>query len=95
MARYQQMYDLLSLSGHAAVNQRRGVFVVDNATNGFTLYQLEGDEEPVQTFITPAPSVSVPKQVTFGAEGRLIIGGSDHGLAYVFERKSGKLLESL
>jgi hypothetical protein len=25
----------------------------------------------------------------------LIIGGSDHGSVYVFERKSGKLLESL
>ncbi|KAG2137124.1 uncharacterized protein EDB93DRAFT_1091337, partial [Suillus bovinus] len=88
-------YSCQSVIGHATVNQRRGVFVVDNATNGFTLYQLEGDEEPVRTFITPAPSVSVPKQVAFGAEGRLIIGGSDHGLVYVFERKSGKLLESL
>ncbi|KIK32041.1 hypothetical protein CY34DRAFT_62186, partial [Suillus luteus UH-Slu-Lm8-n1] len=88
-------YSCQSVIGHATVNQRRGVFVVDNATNGFTLYRLEGDEEPVRTFITPAPSVSVPKQVAFGAEGRLIIGGSDHGLVYVFERKSGKLLESL
>ncbi|KAG2740646.1 hypothetical protein P692DRAFT_201810824 [Suillus brevipes Sb2] len=39
--------------------------------------------------------VSVPKHVAFGAEGRLIIGGSDHGLVYVFERKSEKLLKSL
>ncbi|KAG1883637.1 hypothetical protein F4604DRAFT_1575525, partial [Suillus subluteus] len=88
-------YSCQSVIGHTAVNQRRGMFVVDNATSGFTLYRLEGDEEPVRTFITRAPSVSVPKQVAFGAEGRLIIGGSDHGLVYVFKRKSGKLLESL
>jgi hypothetical protein len=77
------------------VNQKRGVFVVDNATNGFTLYRLEGDEEPVRTFVTAVPNVSVPKQVAFGAEGRLVIGGSDHGSVYVFERKSGKVFETL
>jgi len=71
------------------------MFIVDNATDGFTLYQLEGDEEPVRTFTTPAPSVSVPKKMVFGAEGQSIIGGSDHGSVYVFERKSGKLLKSL
>ncbi|KAG1800471.1 uncharacterized protein HD556DRAFT_1230698 [Suillus plorans] len=84
-----------SVIGHAAVNQKRGVFVVDNATNGFTLYRLEGDEEPIRTFVTAASSVSVPKQVAFGAEGRMIIGGSDHGSVYAFERKSGKLFETL
>jgi hypothetical protein len=71
------------------------VFIVDNATNGFTLYRLEGDEEPVRTFVTAAPSVSVPKQVAFGAEGRLVIGGSNHGSVYAFERKSGKVFETL
>ncbi|KAG1721364.1 uncharacterized protein EDB91DRAFT_1256544 [Suillus paluster] len=88
-------YSCQSVIGHAAVNQKRGVFVVDNATDGFTLYQLEGDKEPVRTFMTAAPSVSIPKQVAFAAQGKLIIGGSDHGLVYVFERKSGKLLETL
>ncbi|KAG1775120.1 hypothetical protein EV702DRAFT_1047226 [Suillus placidus] len=82
-------------NGHAAVNQKRGVFIVDNATNGFTLYRLEGDEEPVRTFVTAAPSASVPKQVAFGAEGRLVIRGSDHGSVYAFERKSGKVFETL
>ncbi|KAG1728489.1 uncharacterized protein EDB91DRAFT_1253420 [Suillus paluster] len=31
-------YSCQSVIGHAAVNQKRGVFVVDNATDGFTLY---------------------------------------------------------
>ncbi|KAG1850993.1 uncharacterized protein F5891DRAFT_950752, partial [Suillus fuscotomentosus] len=88
-------YSCQSVIGHAAINQKRGVFVVDNATDGFTLYRLLGDEEPVRTFITAPPSVSVPKQVAFGAEGRLVVGGSDNGLVYIFERKTGKLLESL
>ncbi|KAG1761266.1 WD40-repeat-containing domain protein [Suillus occidentalis] len=88
-------YSCKSVIGHAAVNQKRGVFVVDNATDGFTLYRLGGDEEPVRTFVTAPPSVSVPKQVAFGAEGRLVVGGSDNGLVYIFERKTGKLLETL
>ncbi|KAG1906100.1 uncharacterized protein F5891DRAFT_942424, partial [Suillus fuscotomentosus] len=88
-------YSCQSVIGHAAVNQKRGVYVVDNATDGFTLYRLEGDEEPVRMFMTAAQSVSVPKQVAFRAEGRLIVRGSDHGLVYVFERKSGKLFETL
>ncbi|KAG1890842.1 hypothetical protein F4604DRAFT_1913656 [Suillus subluteus] len=88
-------YSCQSVIGHAAVNQKRGVFVVDNATNGFTLYRLVGDEEAVRTFVTAPPSVSVPKQVAFGAEGRLVVGGSDNSSVYIFERKSGKLLETL
>ncbi|KAG2746666.1 hypothetical protein P692DRAFT_20875744 [Suillus brevipes Sb2] len=42
-------YSCKSVIGHAAVNQKRGVFVVDNATDGFTLYRLVGDDEPVTT----------------------------------------------
>ncbi|KAG1728490.1 uncharacterized protein EDB91DRAFT_1253421 [Suillus paluster] len=45
--------------------------------------------------MTAAPSVSIPKQVAFTAQGKLIVGGSDHGLVYVFKRKSGKLFETL
>ncbi|KAG2053385.1 hypothetical protein BDR06DRAFT_972395 [Suillus hirtellus] len=59
-----------SVIGHAAVYSKRGVFVVDNATDGFTLYRLEGDGEPLRTFATGLPSVSVPKQVAFGEEGK-------------------------
>ncbi|KAG2136744.1 hypothetical protein BD769DRAFT_1385124 [Suillus cothurnatus] len=66
-------YSCQSVIGHVAVNQKRGVFVVDNATDG----------------------KSVPKQVAFDAKGRLVVGGSDNGLVYIFERKSGKLLETL
>ncbi|KAG2119954.1 hypothetical protein BD769DRAFT_1332770, partial [Suillus cothurnatus] len=45
--------------------------------------------------VTAPPSISVPKQVAFGAEGRLVVGDSDNGLVYIFKRKSGKLLETL
>ncbi|KAG1734252.1 uncharacterized protein EDB91DRAFT_1084156 [Suillus paluster] len=65
-------------------------FVIDNATDGFTLYHLEGKGEPVRTFMTALPSMSVPKQVAFGEEGKVVAGGSDNGLAYIFNRKMGQ-----
>ncbi|KAG1825159.1 hypothetical protein EV424DRAFT_1279667, partial [Suillus variegatus] len=82
-------------SGHAVVYSKRGVFIVDNATDGFTLYRLEGDGEPLRTFATGLPSVSVPKQVAFGEEGKVVVGGSDHGLVYIFDQKTGETLETL
>ncbi|KAG1743613.1 uncharacterized protein EDB91DRAFT_1050978, partial [Suillus paluster] len=87
---------LLTLySGHAVVYSKWGIFIVDNATDGFTLYRLEGDGELVRTFATGLPSVSVPKQVAFGEEGKVVVGGSDHGLVYIFDRKTGQILETL
>ncbi|KAG2342305.1 WD40 repeat-like protein [Suillus weaverae] len=84
-----------SVIGHAAVHSKRGVFVVDNAADGFTLYRLDGDGEPVRTFATAVPSMSLPKQVAFGEEGKVVVGGSDNGLVYVFDRKTGQTLETL
>ncbi|KAG2106839.1 hypothetical protein BD769DRAFT_1366504, partial [Suillus cothurnatus] len=88
-------YTCKSVIGHPAINQKRGMSVVDNAADSFMLYQLDSNEEPVRTFVTTPPSVSVPKQVAFRAEGRLVIGGSNNGSVYVFERKTGKLLNTL
>ncbi|KAG2746126.1 hypothetical protein P692DRAFT_201807355 [Suillus brevipes Sb2] len=84
-----------SMIGHAVVHQKCGVFIVGNTTDGFTLYHLEGKGEPLQTFVTALPSVSVPKQVVFGEEGKVVVGGSDNGLAYIFNRKTGQVLGTL
>ncbi|KAG1762224.1 hypothetical protein EDD22DRAFT_847214 [Suillus occidentalis] len=69
-----------SVIGHAAVRSKWGVFVVDNAADGFTLYRLDGDGEPVQTFATAIPSMSLPNQVAFGEEGKVVVGGSNNEL---------------
>ncbi|KAG1810517.1 WD40-repeat-containing domain protein [Suillus variegatus] len=84
-----------SVIGHAAVHQKHGVFVIDNAVDGFTLYRLEGKGESVRTFAMAAPCMSVPKQVAFGEEGKVVIGGSDNGLVYVFDRKTGQIIQTL
>ncbi|KIJ68874.1 hypothetical protein HYDPIDRAFT_25126 [Hydnomerulius pinastri MD-312] len=83
-----------SVIGCAAVSLRKGLIVVDNATNGFTLYRLDC-ADPIRTYLTDPPTVPVPKQVAFGEESKIVAGGSDNGLVYIFERRSGKLLETL
>ncbi|KAI6012963.1 hypothetical protein BKA83DRAFT_4365405 [Pisolithus microcarpus] len=75
-----------SVIGSAAVHLKRGLFVVDNATDGFTLYRLESVDPP---------TVPVPKQVSFGEDGKVVIGGSDNGSVYVFNRRTGVLIETL
>lgn len=68
--------------------------MVDNATDGFTLYRLESGQL-IRTFTMDPPNISVPKQVSFGEDGKVVIGGSDNGLVYVFNRRTGEVIETL
>lgn len=36
-----------------------------------------------------------PKQVSFGEEGTILVGGSDHGAGYVFDTATGCPLDLL
>lgn len=85
---------LISSSGNVAISTRRNQFVVDNARNGFDLYHLDNGAY-IRTFPTGNPSRHLPKQVAFGEDSKVIVGGSDHGAVYVFDRKSGKPLQVL
>jgi hypothetical protein len=85
---------LITRSGSVAVSPSRNQFVVDGVTNGFDLYQLDSGRWK-RNFPTGAPTVKVPKQVTFGEDFRAVVGGSDHGAVYVFDRKKGVQLHVL
>ena len=81
-------------SGHAAVSDGRNTFVVDNATDGFDLYRLDTGCF-ILNFSTGVPTKRYPKQVEFGEDCRVVVGGSDHGVVYVFDRKTGAVLDVL
>lgn len=80
--------------GNVAVSTRRNQFVVDNARSGFDLYQLDNCAY-IRTLPTGNPNKLLPKQVAFGEDAKVVIGGSDHGAVYVFDRKTGKPLQVL
>lgn len=68
--------------------------MVDNASDGFDLYHLDTGSF-IRNFPTGMPTKRYPKQVEFGEDSRVVIGGSDHGCVYVFDRKTGSVLDIL
>ena len=80
--------------GHATLNNKNGQFVVDTGTGGFNLHETE-DCAFVRNFATGTPIKRHPKQVKFGEKGQVVIGGSDHGIVYVFDRMTGNKLAEL
>jgi len=86
---------LTSPRGHIAYCARRGQFVMDNAIDGFDMFQLDGGVKLLRKFITKTVDVRTPKQVVFCEEGKALVGGSDHGLVYVFDRRSGEGIDEI
>ncbi|KAF8582354.1 hypothetical protein K439DRAFT_1270004, partial [Ramaria rubella] len=81
-------------SGHTAMSVKRNQFMVDNVTDDFGLHQLDNGAH-IHTLPTGTPTKKVPKQVVFGGDWEIIVGSSDHGLVYLFEREMGRLLNVL
>lgn len=70
---------------------------MDNAVDGFDLYQLGSTVSVVfvRNFPTGTPIQRYPKQVLFGENSKFVVGGNDHGKVYIFDRKNGSLLDTL
>lgn len=80
--------------GNAAVDLERRLCVVDNVGDGFDIYKLDSGSY-VKTLSTKDPLKTYPKGVTFAAHSYAVVGGSDHGIVYIFERKTGKIIKTL
>ncbi|KAF9228565.1 hypothetical protein BS17DRAFT_839514 [Gyrodon lividus] len=81
----EHQYD--SVIGCVAISQKKELVVIDNTINGFTLYPLD-NATLIRNFVTNPPLVPLPKQVAFREDSRLIVGGSDNGSVYLFDRRS-------
>lgn len=68
--------------------------MVDNAHDGFNLHDLE-DAGYVRTFFAGVPSRQLPRQVAFAEKGKVVVGGSDQGVVYVFDRCTGAVVDRL
>ena len=77
-----------------AINYDRGLFAVDNVAQGFSLYTLE-DTWFLHEYPTGRPTKQFPKQVGFDEDCRVLVGGSDHGTIYMFDRKTWLVVETL
>lgn len=86
--------DRSGYSGHAAIQVKQQLLVVDNVSSGFDVWSLSGETHQ-RTFPTGKPTRFVPRQVSFVDDASTIVGGSDHGAVYVFDRKTGAPLDVL
>ncbi|KAF9470790.1 hypothetical protein BDN70DRAFT_648297 [Pholiota conissans] len=87
-------YQLRSQIGNAAIDLERRICVVDNVGKGFDIYKLDSGKF-VKTLTTRDPMKTYPKGVAFADEYHAIVGGSDHGLVYIFDRKTGQAITTL
>ncbi|KAJ7429424.1 WD40-repeat-containing domain protein [Mycena galericulata] len=81
--------------GAADYNERKKVFCVDDIFQGPALYRADS-ETRVRTFevklTKPCPR---PRQVCFADDCSSVVSGSDHGVVYVFDRRTGAVTDTL
>ncbi|KAL4075056.1 hypothetical protein V8B97DRAFT_2022637 [Scleroderma yunnanense] len=77
----------------AAVDPACTCFVIDNAINRFSLHRMV-DSICIRTYNTN-PKKTYPKQVTLAEGGTVVIGRSDDGFIYVFNKATSELVQML
>ncbi|KAJ7770758.1 WD40-repeat-containing domain protein [Mycena metata] len=81
--------------GAIALDARKGVLCIDEPLTGANLFRLE-DRTRVKTFpIVIVREGKKLRQVALLDECKTIVSGSDHGVVYVFDRRSGDTLDIL
>ncbi|KAF7339056.1 WD40 repeat-like protein [Mycena venus] len=79
--------------GDATVDNRRTAVCIDDIDFGAVLYRLD-DHQRVKTFHVPNEDKR-PRQVRFVDDSKTIVIGSDHGVIYVFDRRTGIAIDKL
>jgi hypothetical protein len=87
---------LTTSSGNIAYCSRQNEFAIDNVLDGFDLYRLDtGRAQWLRSFRTSKSTIRMHNQVTFCEDDKVVIGGSDRGKVYAFDRRSGQNLDEL
>ncbi|KAF8881266.1 WD40-repeat-containing domain protein [Infundibulicybe gibba] len=86
--------NLRTVIGWTALCPDHNQFAIDNGTDGFDLYQMD-DAAYVRTFQTRISGSHKPKQVLFAEGAQVIVGSSDHGVVYIFDHRTGEVLDTL
>ncbi|KAG0698978.1 hypothetical protein DFH29DRAFT_877627 [Suillus ampliporus] len=73
--------------------ERYGVIIATNNAGPMILHQLD-DAVCIRTYNTN-PVKTFPKQVVFGEKTDVVVGGSDAGVIYIFDKNEGTLKQVL
>ncbi|KAJ7605666.1 WD40-repeat-containing domain protein [Mycena polygramma] len=89
-------YDKREFRGNAAVDSRKGSMCVDDPSSGVNVHRLlDNGQSKVKSFPVPVMKSKRPRGVCYVNECSEIVSGSDHGLVYVFDRRSGEIVDEL
>jgi hypothetical protein len=81
-------------SGGAASCEKDDLLVVDNMISGFSLHKLS-DGAYIRGYPTQVSGRAFIKAVNFLENSRVVVGGSDHGIVYLFDRDTGETIDTL
>ncbi|KAF7300374.1 hypothetical protein HMN09_00920700 [Mycena chlorophos] len=85
-----------ALIGDVAVDVHKKVLCMDDPSTGANLYRLDGKNiVHIKTFKVAVTKRKRARQVAFVDEGRKVVCGSDHGIVYMFDRRSGEVVDEL
>ncbi|KAJ7117280.1 WD40-repeat-containing domain protein [Mycena crocata] len=84
-----------SMIGSADYRLRKGVYCVDDPFQGIVLFRAENDNR-IRTFeVKLTRENQRPRQVCFTDDCSTVMSGSDHGMVYVFDRRTGDVTDTL
>lgn len=67
---------------------------MDDPLQGVALYRLDSGAR-IRTYPVTSRKTPRPRQVTFAEDCSIILSGSDHGVVYTFDRRSGQTVDIL
>ncbi|KAJ7845818.1 WD40-repeat-containing domain protein [Mycena olivaceomarginata] len=87
-------WNIGALIGDIALDVCKGVLIMDEPSSGTNLYRME-DHTCVKTFPIAVTKQKRLHQVDFLEECQFIVSRSDHGIVYVFDHRSGDIVDEL
>ncbi|KAK7046281.1 WD40 repeat-like protein [Favolaschia claudopus] len=80
--------------GDATIDSRKDTICVDDSDTGVRIYRIH-DRHQVKLMHIPIVRENRPRQVRFGDDYRVVVVGSDHGIVYIFDRRTGQPVDQL
>ncbi|PIL24437.1 hypothetical protein GSI_14191 [Ganoderma sinense ZZ0214-1] len=74
--------------GFAAIDEKKELIAIAHS-GGFTLHDPNSREGTVAVYKAEKSRTDLPKPIIFGEGRRVVVIGSDHGKAYVFNKRKG------
>ncbi|KAJ7668580.1 hypothetical protein DFH06DRAFT_1321821 [Mycena polygramma] len=91
-----ESWDLGSYIGNAVVDSRKKSMCIDDPSSGVNVHRLEDNgQSKVKSFPIPVKKKMRPRGVCYVNQCSEIVSGSDHGVVYVFDRRSGEIVDEL